>query len=327
MTRDPLTLLTAADPLAGKTPTAEESARMDAELHHLLATAAVSPHAAAPRRRPSRRWLAVPAVVAAAAAVALAAPDKAPRQLRPAPATAATVLTQLRDKVAGAPGQTGRYAYEKRLSYVSHMRGSTKGKGGAFVVVLPHEDEQWVADDGSAIVRMVVHDDQPTFPTPKDKAAYEAAGDQRPPFSDAPYAVYHVKVAGLSTAEVRSLPTDPAQLRARLEGGDVLLTAKIGQLLATALTPPAVKAALFEVLKGLPGATLVPEVKDPKGRSGVGVEFDTPAWKTLFLFDRETGGLLATRSIGHKELPGRDIDDWSLVLESHRRDDAPTTER
>jgi hypothetical protein len=98
----------------------------------------------------------------------------------------------------------------------------------------------------------------------------------------------------------------------------------VGQLLGSALTPPAVKVALFEVLKGLPGATLVPDTKDPQGRTGVGVQFETDAWKTLFLFDPQTGGLLGTRSIGHKEVPGRDIDDWSLVLESTRRDDAPT---
>ena len=44
------------------------------------------------------------------------------------------------------------------------------------------------------------------------------------------------------------------------------------------------------------------------------MQFETDAWKTLFLFDPQTGGLLGTRSIGHKEVPGRDIDDWSLVL-------------
>jgi hypothetical protein len=88
-----------------------------------------------------------------------------------------------------------------------------------------------------------------------------------------------------------------------------------------------VKVALFGVLKGLPGATLVPGATDPQGRTGVGVQFDTPAWKTLFLFDPETGALLATRSIGREEVPGREIDDWSLVLESDRRDDAPKTAR
>lgn len=195
------------------------------------------------------------------------------------------------------------------------------------MVVIPHDDEQWVSDDGSAIVRNVMREDEATFPTPEDKADYEAAGTKRPPLDDSPRAVDAITVAGLSAAEVRALPTDPAALRARVEGGEITLTAMVGQLLATALTPPEVKVALFEVLKGLPGATLVTGATDPKGRTGVGVQFDTPAWKTLFLFDPATGALLGTRSIGHKEVPGRDIDDWSLVLESNRRDDAPTTAR
>ena len=198
---------------------------------------------------------------------------------------------------------------------------------GSFVVVIPHEDEQWVADDGSAIVRMVMREDEATFPTPEDKADYDAAGTARPPLDDSPHALAKITVAGLSAAEVLALPTDPAALRAKIDGGEVTLAAMVGQLLATPLTPPDVKVALFAVLKTLPGATLVPKVTDPQGRTGVGVELDTPAWKTLFLFDPETGALLGTRSIGHRAVPGRDIDDWSLVLESTRRDDAPTTAR
>jgi hypothetical protein len=236
------------------------------------------------------------------------------------------VLADLGAKVAATPPQTGRYAYEKRLSYVSHMRPRPSGKG-SFVVVLPHEDEQWVSDDGAAIVRNVIHEDRPTFPTPEDKADYDAAGSGRPPLDSSPRTIDAITVAGLSAAQVRALPTDPVALRERIEGGDVTLTAMVGQLLATPLTPPQVRVALFELLKRLPDATLVPSVTDPQGRTGVGVEFDTPAWKTLFLFNPKTGALLGTRSIGHKELPGRDIDDWSLVLESGRRDDAPATAR
>jgi hypothetical protein len=322
---DPLLTLTAADPERDRVPSAAEAARMDDELARLLATAA-------PRRasRPAplrRRWIALPIAAAAVfAALALAVPDRGPQPLRPAPASAASVLADLGEKVAAAPESSGRYAYERRLSYVSHMRPRPSGRG-TFVVVLPHEDEQWVSDDGSAIVRNVIHEDQPTFPTPQDEADYEAAGTNRPGLDSRPRAIDAITVAGLSAAQVRALPTDPVALRARVEGGEITLTAMVGQLLATPLTPPDVKVALFEVLKGLPGATLVPRVTDPQGRTGVGVQFDTPAWKTLFLFNPQTGALLGTRSIGHKEVPGRDIDDWSLVLESDRRDDAPTTVR
>ena len=325
MTHDPIETLTAANPLRDTAPTAAEAARMDDELHRLLALAAAGEPAVQRHRSRSHafaRRLALPAIAVAATVVALAAPDRAPHPLRPAPATAATVLAQLGGKVAQAPAPAGRYAYVKQLSYVSHMRPKPHGKG-TFVVVLPHTDEQWVTADGTAISRNRIAWDQPTFPTAEDKADYEAAGTSMPPYNDAPHRVEGVTVAGFTPAEVLALPTDPAALRGRLTNPDVQLTGMVGQLLGSALTPPPVKVALFEVLKGLPGATLVPDTKDPLGRTGVGVQFETDAWKTLFLFDPATGALLGTRAIGHKEVPGRDIDDWSLVLESRRVDDAP----
>jgi hypothetical protein len=100
-------------------------------------------------------------------------------------------------------------------------------------------------------------------------------------------------------------------------------TRRLGALLTSALTPVPVKVALFEVLERLPGATLVDRVTDPEGRTGIGVRFQDEAWDTLFLFDPANGHLLGTRSVGHKEVEGRDIADWSLVLDSKRTDDAP----
>ena len=318
---NPLDQLTAADPVRDRVPTADEAARMDNAVRHLLA-AVVDEEATRAPRRFARRWALVPVAAGMLYAVfALGSSDDGPRRFAPAPASAATVLADLSRKAAAAPAQTGKYAYEKSLSYVSHMRPKPDGKG-TFVVVLPHEAEQWIADDGTGVVRNVIHVGQPTFPTPEDKADYEAAGPG-PRMDFKPRRIGDMTVAGMSAAEVRALPTDPAKLRAQIEGGDVTLTAMVGQLLGTALTPPEVKVALFTVLKELPGATLIPEAQDPLGRTGVGVEFDTPAWKTLFLFDPQTGALLGTRSIGRKEVPGRNIDDWSLVIESGRRDDAP----
>jgi hypothetical protein len=315
---DPFDLLTAADPLRDAAPTAEEAARMDAELHRLLV-----PAPKRERRRRFPKWILVPVVAAAAGVVALAAPERAPTPLKPAPATAATMLAELGHKVAGARVQTGRYAYLRRLSYVSHMRSKPNGKG-TFVVVLPHVDEEWIADDGTAVGRMQIQWDKPTFPTAEDRADYEAAGTHRPPGElDKPYAVEHATILGMTPEQVRSLPTDPVALRYKI-AHYAQLPAVISNLLASSLTPVPVKAALFDVLKGLPGATLVDGATDPRGRTGVGVRFQTDAWDTLFVFDPANGQLLATRSIGHKEVKGRDIDDWSLVLESGRRDAAPT---
>ena len=101
------------------------------------------------------------------------------------------------------------------------------------MVVLPHVDEQWVAEDGTAIVRNRIEWDKPTFPTAEDKADYDEAGDAAPPRrDDAPRAVDGLTVLGFSPATVQNLPTDPAALKARLEHPDIQLTAMVGGLLS-----------------------------------------------------------------------------------------------
>jgi hypothetical protein len=266
---------------------------------------------------PRRGALALGLAVVAAIAVALA-PG---RDLAPAPATAATVLTQLGAKVAQAHAQTGRYAYSKTLSYISQTR--TDGKGGEFVIVVPMEGESWVADDGTVISKGVEHEDQATFPTPADKAAYEAA--PKFPQRDTPaHEQIGLKVGGLTAEQIRSLPTDPAQLQAAISADpDLTTVAAAAQLLDWPLTPQPVRAALYGVLKARPDARLVGTVRDPSGREGVGVQFEDDAWTTLFVFNPATGNLLATRSYGKHEAKGRGTTDWDLTLAQGRSDDAP----
>jgi hypothetical protein len=343
-----------ADPAREAAPTPAEGARMDTGLRRLMAAetragaagdaasrrgdaragaaggaagrrgdARVGAAGARPRRRGARRpvWVLAPVALATAAlTLGVALPGgKTPAVLAPAPASAATVLADLQGKVAGTPADRGRYAYLKQLSYTSHM-------GSGYVAVIPHEYEQWVADDGSGFLKHVVHDDRATFPTPEDEAAYERR--PRPPLDPSAHATDNVEVLGMRMDEVRALPTDPARLRAVLERRDnVVVTAYAGALLSFAGTPQDVKVALFGVLKGLPGAKLVPRATDPLNRTGVGIEFDDEAWRTLFLFDPATGALLGTKSLGKKEVPGRTIEDWNLTVESGRTDTAPATAR
>jgi hypothetical protein len=241
------------------------------------------------------------------------------------PASAATVLTDLRGKVAATTAPAGRFAYQKQIAFVSHMRGG--GDADRFVAVIPHELEQWVAADGTAIAREAIHEDQAVFSTPQDEAAYRRAGQQTPPWNSDPRRVADYKLAGMSVQDVAQLPTDPAALKAKLQAGAVDLLPATAQLLGSPVPSPELKAALFTMLKGLPGGTLLPSETDPRGRAGVGVQFEDEAWRTLFLFDPDTGALLGTRSDGKKELPDRTISDWWLVVEATRTDTAPTTAR
>ncbi|MDA0185555.1 CU044_5270 family protein, partial [Solirubrobacter phytolaccae] len=283
--------------------------------------------ARARRGGPRRAWALVPVALGTVAlTLGVALPGgKTPAVIAPEPATAATVLADLRGKAAVATAPQGRFAYQKQIAYVSHMRGST-GDGGRFVVVLPHELEQWVDADGNAVAKEVIHEDQATFPTPEDKAAYEKHG-QGPPFQSDPYEIPDFKVAGLTVPQIAKLPTEPTALRAALQRGELDLLPATAQLLASPIASPELKAALFSVLKALPGAQLVPGATDPQGRKGVGVQFEDDAWRTLFLFEPDTGALLGTRSIGKKEVPGRTISDWWLVVDATRTDSAPTTVR
>jgi hypothetical protein len=316
-TADPLLLLRAEDPARDLEPTAAEAARIDAALERLLAEP-VKP------RRPRRRLVVGVAAVAAAATAAVAALPGGTPAPSPETASAATVLRQLGARAGAAPAETGRYAYMRQVQYVSHMFPDPDGDG-SFVAVLPHDEEQWIAADGTGVVRTRIRRDEPSFPTAADRAAYERL---RPPPGG--YVVLRtdgMRLAGFTPAEVRALPTDPARLRARLAAAPITapdrLTAAAGTLLGASLTPPAVRRALFELLRTLPGATVVPDAADPRGRHGVGIAFESEAWRTLFVFDPGTGALLATRSIGERELPGREIEDWSLVLETGARDSAP----
>jgi hypothetical protein len=267
---------------------------------------------------PRRGGLAL-GLAAVVAVVVAVAPG---HRLAPAPANAATVLTELSRKVARAQPQTGRYAYSRSLSYISQTR--TDGKGGEFVIVVPMEGESWVADDGTVISKGVEHEDQATFPTPADKAAYDAA--PKFPQRDTPaHAQIGLKVGGLTAEQIRALPTDPAQLDAAISADpDLTTVAAAAQLLGWPLTPQPVRAALYAVLKARPDAKLVGSVHDPSGRAGVGIQFEDDAWTTLFVFNPATGDLLATRSYGRHEAKGRGTTDWDLTLEQGRRDDAPT---
>jgi RNA polymerase sigma-70 factor (ECF subfamily) len=77
----------------------------------------------------------------------------------------------------------------------------------------------------------------------------------------------------------------------------------IGDLLRDPLTPPDVRAALFEVAAGLPGIELLGAMTDRIGRPGVGVAMTafqmTPFHRQeIIIFDPATSVLLEERTVG-----------------------------
>ena len=186
--------LTAADPARDRAPTREEAERMDAQMARLLADEAPPGEVRESGSGRARRTARGRARQAPLGARPRSPPPRSTPRSRSARPTTVRASSCPRPRPPPPPSPTSRARSpprprrpaatptRRRLSYVSHMRPKPGGKG-TFVVVLPHEDEQWVADDGTGVVRDVIHDDQPTFPTPEDKADYEAA-TAGPPFRD-----------------------------------------------------------------------------------------------------------------------------------------------
>jgi hypothetical protein len=329
---DPLTVVRDADPVAGAAldPAARE--RMDAAIDRLLAIER-PPRAlrAAGARYRSIAVAGTAATIALAVGLAALPSGGSHNPVAPEPASAAVALRQLAATAAQGPTPDGRYVYVHSRSYTTHMRPRADGHG-TFATVVPTDAEIWVARNGSeSIARHHELWDQATYPNNQDRddAAAAAGPLSRPPDDGQALRSTDTKVAGFTVAELRALPTDPAALRTRLERAELgydspsPVVTVTGMVLGSPLTPPAVRAAAFTVLRGLPGATLVAGATDPTGRSGEAIEFDSPAWRTMFIFDPKTSNLIATRSTGKKELPGRDINDWTLQLDTHGTDSAP----
>lgn len=141
----------------------------------------------------------------------------------------------------------------------------------------------------------------------------------------------------LTYAQIRALPTDPDKLKDYLiklddaAGRDGIWTSKqiekwrvemlfteSWELLSQLPVSPAVRAATYRMLAGLPGLTVTENVKDAKGRAGAGISYayrnaDGSSSPTRLVIDPDSGSLLA------KE----DKSDSSLLLDARFSDATP----
>jgi hypothetical protein len=130
--------------------------------------------------------------------------------------------------------------------------------------------------------------------------------------------VYDFYPQPLTYQQAQALPTDTEALTARIHSAAVALVdaqrraptwlpgpgnvpqamfALVSDLLREGPLPPAVRAALYNVAAGLPGITLLGNVKDSRGRAGVGVALGGEGQRRELVFDPETAMLLETRTI------------------------------
>ncbi|MFI1797196.1 hypothetical protein ACH427_07525 [Streptomyces sp. NPDC020379] len=140
-------------------------------------------------------------------------------------------------------------------------------------------------------------------PDGADKTEWLSRSDTRGRSGDGPVQLFSLDIAGTAYRigdkevrwdELKDLPTGPAALRARLvgkAGGEETeegLFNGIEDLLARSPAGPRLRAALFEVLTGIPGARVTERVKDSTGRAGTAVDLDAGTWRRRLIIDTGT---------------------------------------
>jgi hypothetical protein len=244
-----------------------------------------------PLARPRRTVLF--ALVIALVAIGLA---RAPFLLTPADPAAVAALQQAATVAAGGEALVigDGYLYTKRDA-LWRFQGGDK-----FMYLRPVLREDWVAADGSGRIREAVG--ELIFLSEADRKAFLAGG----------FTVYALNEDfGRGELEpgydVASFPTDVDGMRevvrhltvpsdSRPFEAQMFLT--IGDLLRDPLTPPAVRAGLYQVAAGLPGIELLGETTDRIGRPGMAVAMTMHQLQEVIVFDPTTSELLEERTVG-----------------------------
>ncbi len=129
--------------------------------------------------------------------------------------------------------------------------------------------------------------------------------------------------------DLSGLPTDPAELKARIESreieggppGDAETFTIIADLLRETYAPPALRAALYMIAAELPGVELIGQTKDPAGRDGIAVAYANAGARHELIFDPDTSVMLGERFVvtdatkEYRVAPGTVVG-WAAYLSS-----------
>jgi len=281
--------------------------RIDAEQSPRVVSA---PAQEADRRTPRRsgrrvwRWAGVAAACVAAAAIAGAfLIDGGPARPDTAAASALHQAAAVALKQPSpAPLASGEYAYTK--SEGLQLTSTAAEVQAQMSTHTPFVRETWMG----AQSRLRETDGKAVFVTAQDRANWIAAG--KPDFFGDP----GTSVDSLGKYVPLDLPTDSgalfAELKANAAGHGTGLYNEmfvlVGDDLRETATPPAQRAALYEVAARIPGVELVGNVSDSSGRPGVAVAMtdDTTHIRQVLIFDPNTSQLLAEE---HRVVAGNEF--------------------
>ena len=241
------------------------------------------------------------ASVAAVAAVALL--PGAPRRTAPASGSVAAVLdaaavAAARGASAGQPPGPGQYLYVREV--VAKGLDSASGCAAIRMTV-----EAWVAADGSG--RQIGR-----FP---DRRCAQLD-------FDLPYRRGGLPWWLFGAVQASTLPTSPAALQRaivrRFEHGHSRASATFvyAATFLNAGSPPALRAALYQVIKSLPGVQDLGLVADRLGRRGQGIGLVTSGTRDELIFDPVTTAVLEQQTVAVGPLQaGNNMDPAGTVLQ------------
>lgn len=272
--------------------------------------------AAAPAWRRSRFCLV--AALAAVAALLVALPTlmlggdgqvqpAVGRVLRAAAAVAAT-------QPAESPPGPGQYFYTRsREAYLTSVGFNPRCQTHRcdrehpweatreWSALAPRIRQTWIAAHGAGRARVVSA--KPEFLTAGQRRAWKAAGSPRLGAGG----VEDFALTGQPFLDTSDLPTRPRALRKLIEArkiplvdgppGEAETFTLIGDMLRNTYLPPAFRAALYRVVAELPEVELLGQVKDPVGRTGIGVAFTKGRVRHELIFDPKTSALLGGREV------------------------------
>ena len=285
-------------------PKAQERAR--ARLREAMASELPAP-AGIERRRPllrPARWLGVAAAIVTAVLIG----QTVLSQHEHAPIAAATELRRLASVAAAS--RPVRIPAGKVISLSSESTTNVTESsdedsnqdlttGQTYDLSVQRSVHTFIAPDGSGTRISTITN--LSFPTEQDHQMWLA-------LKPSEYQIHKVTTDVILPGELSqnrdlsTLPTDPAGLltalripsigKGSLDDGQVM--SDVETILSQANPSPALRAALFQVLAGLPGIRSLGQVQDPAGRTGVGFMLPEGSKDVEIVVDPATSNVLAT---------------------------------
>lgn len=271
-----------------------------------------------PRRRAARLLLAA-AAAGALAVGGYAVVEVGPGSAERAPVAAADVVLAFSRTAAlqDAPDElpAGRYWYDRTSS--TNLNEDVEGRS----VRSEATYERWIAADGTGRTVNQVAGFGPQELI-HDGSAYTEGEDED---GSSAWGLHTFNLPeGDTYQDLLALPTDPDELYALIAGrgeaagfagGGPVFAEVIGVL--TEPAPPALRAALFEVLARIPGITVETGVTDRLGRVGTAVSFDDTelGFRRQVIVDPATSTLLGRRDFQLGPAAWNDLGAGGLLLD------------